>query len=553
MKPERKAFAASRPLPPFGRLIKAFVEAFQLTDPASYDGRAPADSILEALRIDGTALRYTQGDLLKDSSKRDLLAAVAEGCSRLSWLPLGNAPTNLGDVLSAFAAYYEHSADMIANITLDDELYPRNLARLLAVNVAVRAGALDVLDDCQLRHAKTYDTPTWFDDVSAKKWIRNLVARSGQTRDKFAETLAATESPLDRILGKNPTIPAAGLIRRMGEIFDAGDSAPGAIKHVTQLRRHYAALHLRREFLVALKLDRELLDELLVVFQRVRRAVRSFAQALQKANQAVLPDSFLHLFLTAGQHEVHRPFWAFLIHSEPPSEWTEVYHVQATGAFVAWNESRHAQYAGLREVEAALREGPTALAQLVNKENLSAVRRIKPLIDLATVLEQSGDYTGALAQLEAASKIAPELPGLWHSLGKSYGRQRRWSEAESALRHAIKLGQTTPDIVGDLACTLVYAKRQSEAASLLEQFNLRPTDSGMLGWIWSLVELRRSNFSAALNHAKFAASVKFKPGHSNLIAAEAARALGWLEQAAEHEKRARELGWDRENTPLFDD
>lgn len=263
MTPERKTFAGIRPLPPFGRIIKSLLEALQLTDPATYDENLPTLQILESLRIDGTTHRYAQGDLLKEASKRELLAAVADALSRLGWLPFREVPGGTADGLSAMASSYEHMSDLLANISLDPELFSRNLARLLTVNFAVRAGALDVLDGRHTQREPCDPHPSWADDSSAKKWIGNLVTGSGLTRDKLAVSLGATESPLDRILGKKPTIPGAGTIRRMGELLDEKNPSPKPPSFVTRLRRHYAALHLRRELQQALTIDHELLTELI--------------------------------------------------------------------------------------------------------------------------------------------------------------------------------------------------------------------------------------------------------------------------------------------------
>jgi uncharacterized protein HemY len=175
----------------------------------------------------------------------------------------------------------------------------------------------------------------------------------------------------------------------------------------------------------------------------------------------------------------------------------------------------------------------------------------KNLIAMATALEHAGDRAGSLAKLEQAAEFAPELPGVWHSLGKAYGGAQRWREAESAMRRAVELGSTTPEVVGDLADVLIYTKRADEAAVLLLSHAMRPEASPMLAWTWAMIELRRARYAEALTHAKAAAGAGFKPGHASLIAAEAARSLGNVKEANEYEKRARELGWTRDKTPIF--
>lgn len=553
MTPERKAFAGIRPLPPFGRVIKCLVEALQLNDPASYDGNPPSPATLETLRIDGTSLRYTHGDLVKEDTKHALLAAVAEACRRLPWLPLSEVPASGDELLAGLAQAYEHSSDLLANIQLDAELFPRNVARFLTVDLAVRAGALDVLDGRHLLREFDCPHPAWASDSAAKKWIGDQVARAHLKRDDFAKALGTAESPLDRILGKGPAIPPAAVIQRMGAVLDARAPVPHGLDHVTQFRRHYAALYLRRELRKESHIEHEFFAELLSAFARVRSAVRSFAQSLTIGDTPFPRMAFVHLFTTAGRHEVHQSFWAFLLQSEGPSEWTDLYLAQARGTFVAWNEHRHAHYAAFREATAAAQQGPAALDALANPQTRAAVFRTIPLIDAAAVLELGGDHAGALEKLRQASVIAPEIPSIWHSLGKASGRAGNWDESEAALRKSLELGAQSPDVIGDLAATLTYRKRPDEAAALLERFHLSPQSSPMLAWTWSLVELRRGHAATALAHAKSAADAGFKPGHASHIAAEAARLLGRPEEARENEKRARELGWTQTDTPVFQD
>ena len=553
MTPERKTFAGIRPLPPFGRIIKSLLEALQLTDPATYDENQPSPQLLETLRIDGTTHRYARGDLLKDATKRELLVAIADALPRLGWLPFHEVPGGAADGLGAMASSYEHISDLLANISLDQELFSRNLARLLTVNFAVRAGALDVLDGRHTQCEPCDPHPSWADDPSAKKWIGNLVAGSGLKRDKLAEALGATESPLDRILGKKPTIPGAGTIRRMGELLDETHPSPKLPRFATRLRRHYAALHLRRELQQALAIDHELLNELTEAFVRIRRAVSGYARSLSVGDQSLPRAAFVRIFVTAGQHPADLPFWIFLSQSEPVSQWTELYVVHTRGTFVEWNELRHAQLAGWREVQTAARQGATALRELVPEKRAAGAHRIAPLIAMATALEHAGDRAGSLIKLEQAAELAPEFPGVWHSLGKAYGGALRWREAEAAMRRAVELGSTSPEVVGDLANVLVYMKRADEAAVLLLSHAMQPEASPMLAWTWAMIELRRARHAEAFAHAKAAAGAGFKPGHASLIAAEAARALEKVEEANEHEKRARELGWTRDKTPIFRD
>ncbi|MEY4940797.1 MAG: hypothetical protein RIQ93_2532, partial [Verrucomicrobiota bacterium] len=503
MTPERKTFAGIRPLPPFGRIIKSLVEALQL--PETYDENPPSFQLLETLRIDGTTHRYSQGDLLKDATKRELLTAVADALSRLGWLPFHEVPGGTADGLGALASSYEHMSDLLANIALDPELFKRNLARLLTVNFAVRAGAMDVLDGRHMQRETCDPHPSWADDSSAKKWIGNLVAASGLKRDKFAETLGATESPLDRVMGKKPAIPGAGTIRRMGALLDAKHPSPKSQSFVAQLRQHYAALQLRREIQKALAIDHELLNELIEAFDRIRRAVSGYARSLGVGDQPFPRDAFVRIFVTAGQHPSDQPFWVFLSQSESVSPWTELYVVHTRGTFVEWNELRHAQLAGWREAAHAAQQGPAALKGLVPEKQAAAVRRIAPLIAMATALEHAGDRAGSLLKLEQAAELAPELPGVWHSLGKAYGGALRWREAESAMRRTVELGSATPEVVGDLAAVLVYMNRADEAAVLLLSHAMRPQVSPMLAWTWAMVELRRARHAEALDKARAAA------------------------------------------------
>ncbi len=553
MTPERKTFAGIRPLPPFGRIIKSVVESLQLADPATYDENSPAPRNLETLRIDGTTHRYAQGDLLKDATKREILDAVADALSRVAWLPLSDVSGGLADGLGTFASSYEHMSGRLANIALAPELFARNLARLLTVDSAVRAGAMDVLDGRHTQREPCDARPSWAEDSSAKKWIGNLVAASGLKRDHFAKALGATESPLDRILGKKPSIPSAGTIRRMGALLDEKSVLPNPQSFVIQLRRHYAALHLRRELQHALAINHELLSELIEAFVRIRRAVSSYARSLTVGDHSFPREMFVRIFATAGRHPADQPFWIFLSQSESVSQWTELYVVHTRGTFVEWNELRHAQLAGWREAARAAQHGPAALRELLPEGQAAAVRRVAPLIAKATALEHAGDRAGSLLLLQQAAEFAPGWPAVWHSLGKAYGGALRWREAESAMRRAVELGSATPEVVGDLAALLVYMKQADEAAVLLLSHSMRPEASPMLAWTWAMIELRRARHAEALVHAKTAADAGFKPGHASLIAAEAARALGQIAEANEHEKRARELGWTRDHTPLFRD
>ena len=552
MTPERKEFAACRPLPPFGKVVAVLIEAFQLTEPASFENPPPPE-ILEMLRIDGTTLRYAEGDLLKDTTKRAFLQAVADALCRLPWLPFRESSSQaVAALLTAVATHYEYTSDQVANITLVPELFRHNLASILAVDLGVRAGALDVLDGRHVRRESCAESLPWLDEPAAKKWIGTLVAAAGFKRDDFAKAINASESVFDRILGKTPAIPSAVMISRMGKALDAKRPRPDGTSYVTELHRHYAALHLRREIGQSLKLDREFLDEVLKAFTRVRQAVSSFALSLRIGARTLPREVFVQLFLTAGQHPSAQDFWNFLVQAEQ-GRGTDVFSAHACGTFVHWNEQRHAQLAGWREAGLAARNSSPGEKSHISAQQLSDMLRIFPLIDQAGYLELAGDLAGALQKLEMAASIAPTSASVWHSLGKMYAFNGRQHDAEMALRRSVELDADNSSVVGDLANLLVELKRADEAAGLLERHNLHPNTSGVMAWTWALVELRRGRHEEALAHARSAAAEKFKPGHSNLIASEAARALGRHEEANEHEKRAREMGWSDNRARVFRD
>jgi tetratricopeptide (TPR) repeat protein len=71
--------------------------------------------------------------------------------------------------------------------------------------------------------------------------------------------------------------------------------------------------------------------------------------------------------------------------------------------------------------------------------------------NLGVLLTEANDFDGAIAQLRAAAKLAPERAGLWLNLGNALRGARRGDEAEEAYRKALALRPEDPSPLFNLA------------------------------------------------------------------------------------------------------
>ena len=95
---DRREFAKSRPLPPFGVILKWLVDALQLRDLATYeldtDGLDSRRGLKEGLNVFGgrTSDDVFAGLIVKEDTKQRTCAAFAACLRELPGMPFGSVP-----------------------------------------------------------------------------------------------------------------------------------------------------------------------------------------------------------------------------------------------------------------------------------------------------------------------------------------------------------------------------------------------------------------------------------------------------------------------------
>jgi tetratricopeptide (TPR) repeat protein len=88
---------------------------------------------------------------------------------------------------------------------------------------------------------------------------------------------------------------------------------------------------------------------------------------------------------------------------------------------------------------------------------------------LGTTLEQQGDFSGALDELQKATRVETEIPWPTAELGSLYARRGRKADAEKVLADLLHRAQTSYVTPYNLACVYAGLGQKDQAFAALEK------------------------------------------------------------------------------------
>jgi tetratricopeptide (TPR) repeat protein len=155
------------------------------------------------------------------------------------------------------------------------------------------------------------------------------------------------------------------------------------------------------------------------------------------------------------------------------------------------------------DFDAAVLEYQNALTVIQNKKrgpfhpaDLALVHR-----RIGGALDRLGRFAQAEVHYQKALKASPKDPKVWNDAGYSYYLQGRWSDAEKALRTAIKLEPDNERTRINLGLTLAAAGKTDEAFPLLSESSSDATGHANLGYLLAgngQFDLARRQYETAL-------------------------------------------------------
>lgn len=150
-------------------------------------------------------------------------------------------------------------------------------------------------------------------------------------------------------------------------------------------------------------------------------------------------------------------------------------------------------------------------AQKKIEKELKADRSAEASYMRGSFLMASGDYEGAIRQLETARRLNPKLSGLRSMLGVTYGFANRAEQAIPMLEAALRENPRDGNAKAFLGWLYKERDRASEATTLLEQtVKERPGDYGAL---FLLAQLTQARGQAADAVAMLEKVVEAQPEH----------------------------------------
>ncbi len=176
---DRWEFAKSRPLPPFGAILKWLTDILQLRDVATYileagglnNGKELKDALDEL--NSRTSDDIFAGLIVKADTKQRMCRALAACLRELPGLTSRSIPLDrLAEWIRNYWSGYERTSGLLSSISQRREHANVPLLRHAAVELAVRAGALAYLcNDAVVQD----DRPIWSQDVELKRHLRALM------------------------------------------------------------------------------------------------------------------------------------------------------------------------------------------------------------------------------------------------------------------------------------------------------------------------------------------------------------------------------------------
>jgi Flp pilus assembly protein TadD len=163
---------------------------------------------------------------------------------------------------------------------------------------------------------------------------------------------------------------------------------------------------------------------------------------------------------------------------------------------------------------------------------------------------QQGDYPAAIAALQEALRLAPQVAGAQGSLGVIYLRQGRLAEAEEALRAELRAHPDDLQSTQNLAIVLDLAGRAREARPLLQQVVAARPASADARYLLGKVLLAEGAAADAAGQLEQAARLAPEEARIRYQLAQAYQRLGRGEEAEREYAVFRELKDRRRSTAV---
>jgi tetratricopeptide (TPR) repeat protein len=546
---ERQDFAKSRPLPPFGVLLKWFTEVLQLRHVATYNLDTGFDNRKELERaFDYLGSRTSDdvfaGQIVKDETKQGTCKALAICLRELPGFPLGTIPLEqLAEWLRDYWNHYERTSGLLSSISQHQEEANRPLIRHAVVELAVRAGALAYL--CNDADAQG-DKPIWSQDAELKQYLRALMRAVG-TRDDSAENLRQSKSEVGRWLD-DLDVPPPSAIRKWESLLAVDAQGTKSQSNGQSLWRLYVGRRIWNSMHAII--PDALQDDLPSAYSRIKHRVHAYLRLEKRITQDENRQRAILLVLRGRISDVLLA--AQVMNGESDVIWRR--HIEAvlqidgapTTNIVRLCQTWAAVFSIFDDSECVGK--PKTFDEFIRAYYLKAERGGTPPADYARLLEELSrreskwDLDGAAACAMRLVSIAPFAAGSWHALGRIRRFQKNREATELCFRTALKLDPTTLDARTDLVVHLAFAARIDEAQEVLD--GCADEQKIRVEWRFAhgLVLLSLQQTQDAMRELLKCAQEGFVPGVCYQFAAIAAEILSLPKEVREYRKRAAELG-----------
>ena len=547
---ERREFAKSRPLPPFGEVLKWLTDVLQLRDPGTYDpgasGLSSRKDLQQALaELSGrTADDVFAGLIVKDETKQRMAKALAVCLQELPGFPFGNLPiAQLVGWITGYWRDYERMSGMLSSISENLDQIKIPLMRHAVVESAIRVGALAYL--CGDPES-TDNRPVWSQDAELKQLLRKLMKVIG-TRESSAPDLGQSKSEVGRWLD-DLDVPSASNIQKWekrlmdnphGAELMAGDRA---------LWRIYVGRRIWN--LTCSGIPEGLEQDMVHAYCQIKQRVHNYLRAEKKltpaekqsrslsiAVQGRISDSALAMHVFNAEADV---IWRRQIEAIIQIEGTPTVDI------VRLSQTWAAAYSIFEEVSAS--QKPATFEEFIRGYYLKTEQGGNPSAEYAKFLEEmsrrerAGDFEGAASYAIRLVSLAPFAASSWYALGRMRRFQKNREATEWCFRKALELDPTAIDVITDLAVHLVFATRIEEASDLLGKCTDGQKDRVEWQFANGMVLLSSGKPREAMGIMLECARKSYIPNVCYQFAAHAAEALGLPKEAREFRKRAAELG-----------
>lgn len=547
--PDRKQFAAVRPIPPFGAIIKWFSDVLKLEDPSTYfhggmgaEERRPINIAINILKSRTTEY-LAAGEIVREDTKKSICNALTTLLRALPQLPIEAVPQNdLQEVLFSIWAGYDHLCEILSSFPDHTEILRHCLLRQLSLDLAIRAAAIAEMCGAP---AEEESLPIWSKHAELTKHLKKLFGVFSSL-EAGADAMHSSRNEVNRWLNELDTPPPSAI-----SIWD--DLLHQSPKlGITFGKYHLWRLYVGRAiYSFGLSfLPKEFLDELLKQYCRVKRKIR-FHLSQRKIN----PDdsAFMIRFLMCVARIPDPLLAADLLHSETDLLWRRHLeascHVQGLQtmnlsalvelyANAAYGHEQASKLMGIKYSQSTFYEGFRYSLEKTDKGK-------GPLADTMRLLEnvQRKNSPGVAEKarlLESYLEANPTSDGAWDAVGRAHQEQGQYAEAEHCFRNAIHLNPEFLDHRTDLAFLLTKMARPNDALVELEKCSPEHKATTQWKFVCGRALLLQGRPSEAKSLLLECVKEPYKFGVAYLWLAESCEALG--EDGKEFRKRAAELG-----------